>query len=123
MTPWSHDLFNDSLDLSDRTDSGLLVHRRREPSSGHIACQITLGRHGTVGIPSEAPEPLARILCHFLLEQIPSRGLPEVCESLCEVLEFHSEEPPAPRILPQDVRHVAEVGTRCDRPGFFLEEE
>lgn len=123
MTRWSPAPLADVSGGGDRTDSGLVTHRRRQASEEYVASEIAMRAHGTVGIPYIVPDAVERFLCHFLVAQIPTRGLPEVCESLCEVMEFYSEEAPVSHLLPQDLRIKAEAGARSDRPAFFLEED
>lgn len=51
----------------------------------------------------ELQEPVstvARFLCHLLIERMPDRGLPELCQSMAEFFEFYSQAPSSRLMLP-----------------------
>src|SRR5579872_1574055 len=43
-----------------------------------------------------APDIVLRIFCHLVMNCIPARGLPELCETMKELYEFYRNEPSAP---------------------------
>ena len=66
---------------------------------------------------------IRRVLCHFLLDQLPDEGLPEAYDSLGGMQDFYSE--PHPQSLPRLVEHVTAVsyGDSYERPEFRIAED
>jgi hypothetical protein len=65
-----------------------------------------------------------RLLCHYLLNQIPDEGLPELCESIGQIYEFHFSTATAytpPKFETRSVR--AKRGRAYERPEFSLADE
>lgn len=64
-----------------------------------------------------------RVLCHFILDQLPDPALPEVCESLRDFHEYYSLPAVQQPALPATRQVVAHIGSRYERPGFSIDEE
>lgn len=67
--------------------------------------------------------PLVRLLCHLLVDHIPDRGVPELCESLGGMYEFYAIAPEHPPLLPRQQRITGVRGRSYERPEFHIEEE
>lgn len=64
-----------------------------------------------------------RIMCHFLLDALPSEGLEEVCEAIRDTYVFHLEHIPSTYSLPVRQTVKSGVGRSYERPIFSLSEE
>ena len=66
---------------------------------------------------------IRRVLCHYLLDQLPDEGLPEAYDSLGGMQEFYSE--PHSQSVPRLPQHVtaASYGDSYERPEFRIAEE
>lgn len=73
--------------------------------------------------PRELWEAMTRMVCHVLVDEIPGRGLGELCESLGHMYEFYREHPQQQPALPSVRRLAATVGRRMERPDFYLESD
>lgn len=80
--------------------------------------------------PETSEEPidiqgvLLRVLCHFFVDQIPDRGLPDVCESLNEFREFYLLPAVAVPALPEPEGELSlRLRPSQMRPEFRLEDE
>jgi hypothetical protein len=67
---------------------------------------------------------LLRILCHYLVDSVPDRALPEIAESTLSVFEHHQ----VPRhslvySVPGQQRLPAAQGRTFESPGFQIEPE
>jgi hypothetical protein len=66
---------------------------------------------------------ILRLLCHFMVDHLPDKGLPEACESLREFCAYYdSLQPELPRIN-QSRGIPAQCGERFERPQFSIDEE
>lgn len=63
-----------------------------------------------------------RHVCHFLIEQMDSKGLEEVCRSLAEFYTYYRPVDHTPQ-LPSIQSRPAVVGTRTTSPAFLISEE
>ena len=86
IEPWSLNLFSD-----ERTEGG--------STTWSLGFGAELGGRKflhAVSLPTSSKGPeypaelLLRIICHALVDQIPDAGLPELCETTNELLEFYS---------------------------------
>jgi hypothetical protein len=70
-------------------------------------------------------EVLLRIVCHALVDRIPDAGLPELCETANELLEFYSlRESRAKAALPAGEAPVVGTIVRTyERTPFTIQEE
>lgn len=115
---------------------------RTEFQSWETESQVTLGWQQdvtgarflhTVSIPAyqaTAKRPVwsedlqIRLLCHVLINRIPDKGLPELCESLGRMYEFYNtpnlNELPA---LPERRQIRGKIGRAYERPGFSIADE
>jgi hypothetical protein len=70
---------------------------------------------------------LARHLCRRLLDSVPDRALPEVCESLVRTFEFYTELPEQVAASTQlslpPARRRARMTAPRERPPFKIGEE
>jgi hypothetical protein len=63
-----------------------------------------------------------RHVCHFLIDQIDSKGLEEVCRSLAEFYSYYRPVDEMPQ-LPNVESRPAVVVTRSTSPAFLISEE
>lgn len=85
-----------------------------------------------LSVPTSARNPecpahlFLRMVCHVLADQIPDEGLPELCETAKDILEFYTQrELKADSwALPGERSPIAStvVGT-FERPAFSIQEE
>ncbi len=74
-------------------------------------------------VPAELGDTLLRFFCHLLLDELPGRALPELCETLNNMREFYFESPAPSPLLPL-VRSVPATGGETrERPPLQLEAE
>lgn len=67
---------------------------------------------------------LLRVLCYLLVDQIPDRGLPDVCESLHEFQEFYLSPVETVQRLPEPEPELKlQLGPSQIRPEFGLDDE
>lgn len=66
---------------------------------------------------------LARIICHRLLDFIPDRALPELCESMKNIFEFYVPPTSRQSSLQSKTRMRARLGKGYVRPEFHIAEE
>lgn len=64
-----------------------------------------------------------RLFCHFLVNQIPDHGLPELTNSLADLYEFYSHRPTVAELPPPISVHPVEVVESYDRPPFHVTED
>lgn len=70
-------------------------------------------------------DPVERILrqvCHVLVDQIDSKGLQDVCQSLAEFYEFYRPIQPSPPLLDGIRTQEAVVNSRSVSPTSSVEE-
>jgi hypothetical protein len=72
--------------------------------------------------PIDIQPVLLRILCHLFVDQIPDRGLPEVCESLRAHREFYLSPVETVERLPEPAIKL-KLGPSRIRPEFRLDDE
>ena len=61
-------------------------------------------------------------VCHFLIDQIDSKGLEDVCRSLAEFYAYYRPTENTPQ-LPHVRRRQANGCSRSISPAFLIEEE
>lgn len=65
--------------------------------------------------------PLARILCHKIVDYISERGMPELCESMAEIYDCDRKRAQYQRqALPSRQSVPANQGKSYQRPGFHI---
>lgn len=90
---------------------------------GHVEHLVSFHHQATSGEP-DVPEPLkARIVCQFLLSQLPDEGLAEALESLVQMWRFYQAPVVPPPALPAPARIPARLGEAYVRPVFPVTEE
>lgn len=67
--------------------------------------------------------PVARAACHFVVDQLPNRSLPELAQTLMELYEFYTERLPHAARLPLVTNVTSEVVRSEVRPPIFLSED
>jgi hypothetical protein len=77
----------------------------------------------TSATPDDIRPILLRALSHFLVDQVPDPGLPDLCNSLREFWEFYSLPPSRTLMLPTKRQVTARIGERYERPEFHVDEE
>ena len=65
---------------------------------------------------------LPRMACHVIVNRMPDEGLPELCQSLGQMLEFYASRQPIER-LARESPTKAIVVAHEERPPFYLVEE
>lgn len=91
--------------------------------AGHIEHRVSFHDLSTSG-EAEVPEPLkVRIVCHFLLSQIPDEGMAEALETLVGMWLFYRTPVSPPPALPAPVRIPVELRKTYVRPVFPVTEE
>ena len=63
-----------------------------------------------------------RHVCHFLIDQIDSKGLEEVCRSLAEFYAYYRPTDHTPQLTNIQSRHAV-VSARTTSPAFLIPEE
>ena len=76
----------------------------------------------TRGLPDQDTLRL-RLMCHFLLDALPSEGLEEVSEAIRDTYVFYLERTPSTFSLPARQTAKAGVIRSYERPVFSLAEE
>ena len=76
----------------------------------------------TSGDPIDARPVALRVLCHLYVDQLPDRGLPDVCESLHELREFYLSPVETVQRLPEPELKLR-LGPSQIRPEFSLDDE
>lgn len=66
---------------------------------------------------------IARALCHFLLNHLPDRGLPEACESIARMVDFYSPAPSHTLSAQGQRAEPVQVSSVYERPEFHVAEE
>lgn len=81
--------------------------------------------HSITFTDSKTPEiskaQVLRVLCHFLVDQVPSIGLEDVCEDIADSVRFLQARDRSAALLPQATVISGSV-TAGNPPGFRLEE-
>lgn len=72
--------------------------------------------------PTDIQPVVLRALCYLLVDHIPDRGLPEVCESLHEFREFYLSPVETVQRLPEPELKLR-LGPSQIRPEFTLDDE
>lgn len=73
--------------------------------------------------PEERCDFVLRQVCHLFIDQIESKGLTEVCQSLAEFYEYYRPAEASTDLLPETHVRDATVGMRSVSPTFVIEEE
>jgi len=73
--------------------------------------------------PEEQRDFTYRQVCHFLIDQIDSRGMEEVCQSLVELFEYYRPTHTSSQLLPESQSRNAAFGTRSVAAPFVIEGE
>jgi hypothetical protein len=75
------------------------------------------------------PVALARYLCHLLIDRLPDRAVPELCESMARMFDFYRDLPaqlPPPALqglaVPRRARPTRPTTPR-ERPAFNIGDE
>ena len=66
-----------------------------------------------------------RLACHVLADQIPDEGLPELCETANELLEFYTRralKKAGPLLVGERTPAVGNVVKTFERPVFSIDE-
>lgn len=71
--------------------------------------------------PEISKEQVLRVLCHFLVDQVPSNGLEDVCEDIADSVRFLQEREHSAALLSKATVLTGSV-TVAKPPGFRLEE-
>lgn len=82
-------------------------------------------------VPNETSEEVsspaasfARYVCHLLIDRLPNRAIPELCESMGRIYEFYRDIPEQRPALPLSRRtRTVRIAQRRERPPFHVEEE
>lgn len=122
ITRWGLSLLEQAtLGVIGDPDSPLAGER---PASGvRLVHEIRFHPDETVGGVQGPCYAFARILCHLLVNQIPDRGIPELCESVLGMYHFYSTQGEQPPLLPLTETITARRGRTYERPEFHLDVE
>lgn len=105
-------------------DQRFLLGWKQELTEGQLS-HVFVFRPQETGLGNDLPLRLRlRLLCHYLLNQIPDEGLPELMESIAEIYEFHCSATSTyapPKLETRSVR--AKRGRVYERPEFSLADE
>ena len=68
--------------------------------------------------------PLAKLLCHKIVDHISDKGMPELCEAMAEIYDFDRRQSDhLPKSLPLHQTVQADHGRSYQRPDFHLAED
>lgn len=117
MTPWDPSLWGDDpidavLQWHETTDAGRFDHV--------VSFRPHLETEGQWRVPRTF---LPRILCHVIVNRLPDKGLPELCETLGQMFEFYAARQPTVERLTHEEPTNAYVVANEERPAFFVAEE
>ncbi len=92
----------------------------RKAEADHFVSFHVLGTAGEVDLPETIK---ARMVCHFILTQLPDKGLPEAIESLAEMWRFYAENATRHLALLAPARTAVQLKPKYERPTFTIAEE
>lgn len=114
-SPWSHSPWIDT----DITDTTRIVLQWIQPDAG---TRVSLSADFLDNPPRR--DELVRLLCHFVLGQVPTEGLDEVGDTLAGIYNFYTERAQADKLLPSPTTvETAALGKAYDREPFYITEE
>lgn len=68
--------------------------------------------------------PLAKLLCHKIVDHISEQGMPELCESMADIYDFDLKRAQYQhQALPHRESVPAKLGKSYQRPSFQITEE
>jgi hypothetical protein len=79
----------------------------------------------TAGWQEYRQEIILRMVAHFLVNRLPGNALPEVCETMADIFEYHVSRANYLNAAQAPTQELikANVGTIYERPAFGLAEE
>jgi len=102
----------------------LLLGWQQDVSGDEIAHVMSVRKPKTSLESEDSRQLQLRVACHYLLDLVSDRGLPEVLDHLKENLEFYSSrETFEVESAPSQTTVPAKLGLRYHRPTFQLVEE
>lgn len=109
------------FDLSQQ--SGISINWQQETAGAKFLHRVELGT--TAGAPGYETGIALRVLCHYLINNIPDEGLAELCQSIADIHDYYITRAHHLRSLPLPSRDVlkAKSGATYERPAFGLAEE
>lgn len=129
MRQWNPCQFETSFQYEASSQTGgakptFVLGWQQEVSGGNIRHTISVSAPAT-SIEAESRESLRyRIICHYLVNLVSDKGLPEACESIAEICRFYSSRNST---SPAQFLHSAgtrvRLGDKYDRPAFQATEE
>jgi hypothetical protein len=125
MKRWDLDLLSDPTigDPSDPSARRVLLRFGTEHEGVRFVHELHVHpddpwRERTLAWPTQA-----RFVCHVLVDQIPERGLRELCESMSTIFDFYANRQATLPLLPTHTTQQGESGKDYTRPEFYFEEE
>lgn len=88
-----------------------------------MAHEIRFHLQETAARPEYSLLLLSRLLCHYLINRIPDKAIPELIESVGRIYRFYSA---APRTLPPSLpipKITGKIERLYKRPDFHVDEE
>jgi hypothetical protein len=97
----------------------------RELAGGKLSHQIGFAPLDSQLSPEHVQSLVLRMACYFLIDRVPDRALPELCENVAEVYDYHSLTPPnlPPAFTARVQTAPALPGLTLTRPEFELSDE
>lgn len=112
----------DRTDPTQATDAEF--YWTRKVGAGHFSHQVRFNAEGTSINPSEALEDaLRRFVCHLIVDEVPEKGLGEMCDSLKNMYDFYILPDQPIRMLPAARQTAAVVGSQGVRPAFQFDSD
>ena len=103
-------------------DPSSLVSWFQDINGGQMKHLVAFSPLATAGEYTMPLEAIHRVMCHVVLNRLPSQALPEVWESLNDMAEFYSYEP-SPRLMSDNTSRIeATIVESTERPTFTIDE-
>ena len=122
IEPWAPSPSEETTQTRGTTPHFLLGWEQLLPGA-RVAHEIRFHLQETAARPEYSRLLLSRLLCHYLINRIPDKGIPELFESVGRIYRFYST---APRTLPPSLpmsKVAGKIGRLSKRPDFHVDEE
>jgi hypothetical protein len=102
---------------------GFKLYMETQSPAGQVDYWVSLKIPGTSGGTELPADFKYRLLCFYLLANLPEEGLQEAAESLGRMWEFYRVPFVSVPALPPPPTRVVELGQTYVRPSFYVNED
>ena len=120
-TPWPHVLFEQTV--GQPGGPAIVLAWGRDDEGVHVTHQVRVSLDDVIVSGEASQFTVGRLFCHFLLDQIPDFGMPELCDSLANMYEFYTTSLEHAPLLPRQQSMIGVLGDSYERPEFHLDLE